>query len=223
MVEVSPPHSVTTRIALPTLARSGLLLVLALLSYYTLFRLPFLFAPRQRLMSASYAFGFNNSVAILAMAGLLGVVTLFDLFGRRQAIELPIEFASQRAAGTTRSIRFAFAIVALCYALLTCAMCIYNARAAPPLMWETRHLLHRTLLMDLYGLHPYPEVSAEYRTDSNVPPSVTYRALRPLGASHEQAYFMSHLLLNLAGLWCVYYVPLVPRCQSAHGWWRSLC
>ena len=81
MVEASPPHSVTTRIALPTLARSGLLLVLALLSYYTLFRLPFLFAPRQRLMSASYAFGFNNSVAILAMAGLLGVVTLFYLVG----------------------------------------------------------------------------------------------------------------------------------------------
>ena len=98
MVEVSPPHSVTTRIALPTLARSGLLLVLALLSYYTLFRLPFLFAPRQRLMSASYALHFN-SVGILAMAGLLGVVTLFDLFGRRQAIELPIEFAKSARGG----------------------------------------------------------------------------------------------------------------------------
>ena len=123
-----------------------------------------------------------------------------------QAIELPIEFPSQRAAGTTRSIRFAFAIVALCYALLTCAMYIYNVRAAPPLMWETRHLLHRTLLMDLYGLHPYTEVSAEYGPILTYAPSVTYWLLRPLGASHEQAYFMSHLLLNLAGLWCVYYV-----------------
>jgi len=30
--------------------------------------------------------------------------------------------------------------------------------------------------------------------------------LRPLGASHEQAYFASYLVLSLAGLWCIYYV-----------------
>ena len=206
IVKASPPHSATTRIALPTITRSGLVLLLGLLSYYALFRLPFLFPPRQRLMSASYAFGFNNSIAILAMAGLLGAVTLLNLVRRREAIALPIEFPSQRAAGTTRSIRIAFAILALCYALLTCAMYIYNVRLAPPLMWETRHLLHRTLLMDLYGLHPYTEVSAEYGPILTYAPSVTYRALRPLGASQEQSYFVSHLLLNLAGLWCVYYV-----------------
>ena len=30
--------------------------------------------------------------------------------------------------------------------------------------------------------------------------------LRPLGASHEVAYFACHLMLSLAGLWCAYYV-----------------
>ena len=99
IVEASPPHSVARRIALPPIARSGLLLLLALLSYYALFRLPFLFPPRQRLMSASYAFGFNNSIAILAMAGLLGVVTLLNLVRRREAIALPIEFPESARGG----------------------------------------------------------------------------------------------------------------------------
>ena len=50
--------------------------VLALLIYYALFQLPFYFPPRERLMSASYTYGFNNSVAILLTAGLLGGVTI---------------------------------------------------------------------------------------------------------------------------------------------------
>jgi hypothetical protein len=52
---------------------------LALLVYYAVFRLPFWFPRRQRLTSASYAFGFNNGVAILAVAVLLGTVTLLCL------------------------------------------------------------------------------------------------------------------------------------------------
>ena len=42
--------------------------------YYAMFRLPFRFPPRQRLWSTSYAFGFNNTVAVLALAVLLGLV-----------------------------------------------------------------------------------------------------------------------------------------------------
>jgi hypothetical protein len=37
-------------------------------------------------------------------------------------------------------------------------------------------------------------------------PVFMYWLLKPLGASHEQAYFACHLLLNLFGLWCLYYV-----------------
>lgn len=196
-----------THIQTARVARNALsILVLALLTYYTLFRLPFLFPSGQRLMSASYAFGFNNSIAILAMVGLLGVVTLLHLLRRREPIELPMEFPSQRAMDATRSIRMAFAIVALCYALLTLAMYIYNEHVAPPLMWETRHLLYRTWLMDLYGLRPYTEVAAEYGPILTYAPSMMHWLLRPVGASYEQAYFVSHLLLNLAGLWCAYYV-----------------
>ena len=91
-------------------------------------------------------------------------------------------------------------------------------------MWETRHLLHRTLLMDLYGLHPYTEVSAEYRTDSNVravshvPGAQAVRRLARTGLFHVS-------LAPEPGrtVVCLLCYSLVPRCQSAHGWWRSLC
>src|SRR5881398_2729935 len=68
----------------------------ALVAYYVLFRLPFLFPPRQRLSSASYAFGFNNSVAILALAGLLGAVTLLYLLRRGEPAVPPIAFPRDR-------------------------------------------------------------------------------------------------------------------------------
>lgn len=141
-------------------------LILALVTYYALFRLPFHFPPRLRLMSASYAFGFNNSVAILALAAILAILTLIYLLRSRPAGPLPIAFVDQNAAESKRRMRWVFAIVSISYALLTFVMYIYNAHAAPPLMWETRHLLHRTLLMDLYGLRPVHADCGGIWTDS---------------------------------------------------------
>lgn len=178
---------------------------LVLLTFYSVFRLPFQFPPKQRLMSASYAFGFNNGIAIVAVAVLLGLVTLYLLVCSR-ANGLPINFSRQRVPDSTRSATKALVIAICCYAGLTFAMYIYEARMAPPLMWETRHLLHRTWLIDLYGLRPYTEVAAEYGPILTYAPSWIYWLLKPLGASHELAYFASHFLLNAAGLWCAYYV-----------------
>ena len=206
VVETGRLPPLTGRIPSVRIWNAASVLVLALVAYYGLFRLPFLFPPRQRLMSASYAFGFNNSIAILAMAGLLGFVTLMHLLWRRHVMELPIAFPSVSEREKRYSLRRAFAVAAVGYALLTVAMYIYNVHAAPSLMWETRHLLYRTWLMDLYGLHAYTEVAAEYGPILTYAPSLMYWLLRPLGASHEQAYFACHLLLNLAGLWCIYYV-----------------
>src|SRR5689334_3670084 len=47
--------------------------------YFALFWLPFQFPPRQFLVSPSYAFGFNNSVAMLAVATLLGAAAIYCL------------------------------------------------------------------------------------------------------------------------------------------------
>ena len=111
----------------------------------------------------------------------------------------------------------ALALVVLLYAGLTFAMYVYSVRSASWLMWETRHFLHRTWLMDVYGLRPYTEFSAEYGPMLTYTPLYMYWLLKPLGASHEQAYFACHLLLNLGGVCCLYYVlsrvtmPASPR------------
>src|SRR5437773_3324313 len=127
MAESTSAHLLMTRSSIVRVARDGLWgSLLALLIYYTLFRLPFWFPPRQRLMSASYAFGFNNGVAILATAVLLGAVTLLYLMWRREAAELPIVFPADRAPCSGRMLPVAFALVALFYAGLTLVMYLYN-------------------------------------------------------------------------------------------------
>ena len=191
--------------------------VLAALAYFALFELPFWFPPQLRLWSASYAFGFNNGVAILAMAGLLGAVALLYVVQPQWASDPRIEFPLDRTIVGRRSLMVALPLVALLYAGLTVAMYVYSVRSSSWLLWETRHFLHRTWLMDAYGLRPYSDFSAEYGPLLTYAPLWMYRVLQPLGASHEQAYFACHLLLNLGGVFCLYYVlsrvtmPAIPR------------
>src|SRR5436309_3503401 len=204
LTNILPP--VTSRRTLAAVAAKWLsVCTFALLVYYALFRLPFRFPPRQQLMSPSYAYGFNNGVAIILTAAFLGAVALLDLLRRRKAIEGPIGFPREGIVAT-RSLRVTLTILVVCYVALTFAMYLYDINSAPWLMWETRHLLHRAWLMDLYGLRPYTELSAEYGPIITYAPSWMFWLLRPLGASHEQAYFASYLVLSLAGLWCIYYV-----------------
>src|SRR4051794_39819417 len=89
--------------------KGGGVVILALLAYYVFFRLPFRFPPEERLMSASYAFGFNNGVAIVGLAGLLGLVTLMLLLRERCDAELPIKInnVQSRNGWTTTKVSFA--------------------------------------------------------------------------------------------------------------------
>ena len=207
MTELTTPVPLISQRRLPAVAAKWLsLAAFALLVYYALFQLPFFFPPRQRLMSASYTYGFNNSVAIVATVLLLGVVTLWYVLRRGKAIQLPIVFAREGATVAGPLLRTTFTVAVVCYAAFTFVMYLYDVNAFPWLMWETRHLLHRTWLMDLYGMRPYTELSAEYGPILTYAPSWMFWLLRPLGATHEQAYFTAHFLLNVAGLWCVYYV-----------------
>lgn len=188
-------------------ARNALWAVLlVILVYYTMFRLPFRFPPRLRLWSASYAFGFNNGIAILALAGLLGAVVLFYFLRPRKGCESRIDFPSARMVTGQHSTSVMLALLGLLYVGLTFAMYSYSVYSAPWLMWETRHFLYRTWLMDVYRLCPYTDFQAEYGPILAYAPLYLYWLLKPLGASHEQAYFASHLFLNLCGLWCAYYL-----------------
>ena len=178
----------------------------ALIVYYALFQLPYRFPPQQRLVSPSYAFGFNNSVAIIALTGLLGALTIVFLIRHDYLGRTAKPFVSEDSKEQPGGLRAVFAVVCLIYAGLTFVMFSYDVRSEPSLMWETRHLIHRMWVMDVYGVHPYTELSAEYGPILTYAPLYAYWLLKPLGASHAFGYFVSHLALNVAGLWCSYYV-----------------
>jgi len=109
--------------------------LVSLLAYYALFRLPFRFPPQRRLWSASYAFGFNNSVAILALAGLLGLVTVLYLVRGRRSEWPTIDFSFEQNASGRRGLITALAAMVFLYFGLTFALYIHNARTASLLMW----------------------------------------------------------------------------------------
>src|SRR6476619_4745778 len=107
-VKVRPTSSVS-HVPLDTFVRGALnslwAMVVAALAYYALFQLPFWFPPRLRLWSASYAFAFNNGVAILAMAALLtGVAALLYVRQQNRASQPPIEFPLDGAVAGRRSL-----------------------------------------------------------------------------------------------------------------------
>ena len=187
-------------------ARALVLAATAAASWYAVFRLPFRWPPDQRLVSPSYAFGFNNAVAVLAVTTLLGALAVLLALRQRRIAEprLPLRVEHDEASG--RSAPLALVVGVLLYGALTWAMYAYTARSEPFLTWETRHFMHRLLLMDVYGLRPYTDFQAEYGPALTVTPLYLYRLLRPLGATHLQAYFVAHLLLNVAGLACLHYV-----------------
>jgi hypothetical protein len=187
-------------------ARHALLLgAVAALIYFCLCWLPFQLPPTRRLTSASYTFGYNNAVAVVALAVLLGGAVLYCLVQQPPACRPRVDFPNDSAANGLPL--WLFALLAGLYAGLTVALYAYT-RDAPSarLTWESRHFLYRLKLMDVYGLRPYTDFQAEYGPGLTHTPAYSYRLLQSLGASHESAYFVCHLVFNVAGLWCLFYV-----------------
>jgi hypothetical protein len=145
---------------------------------------------------------------------LLGIVALF--YAVRHKTNVPIlDFPSDQKPADRRPLRIAFTAMALLYAALTFLLYLYNVRTHSGLMWETRHFLHRARLMEVYGLRPYVDFQSEYGPLLTVTPVYVHKLLKPLGSSLEQAYFVTHFLLNLAGVWCIYYVLSRARMPQA--------
>src|SRR4030095_3089496 len=176
----------------------------AIVGYFALFWLPFYFPPRQRLVSASYAFGFNNGVAMLAMVVLLGAATLYRLLGGPRDPLLCFPDDSPHVTRLSGGLVTAMSAV---YAGLTVGLYAYTLGAATAyLTWESRHFLHRIKLVETFGLRPYAEIHVEYGPALMYAPVYLHRLLPPFGVSIEAAYFLYHLLLNVAGLWCLWYL-----------------
>ena len=187
--------------------RWGPAIAYSIIGYFALFWLPFQFPPRQFLVSPSYAFGFNNSLAALAMATLLGAATIYCLLlGRSRHCDPHLNFDDSGANKTLLS-QWLFVAVGVAYALATAGLYLYSRGAASAMLtWESRHFLHRIKLIEAYGLRPYVDIHFEYGPALIYPPIYLHRLLAPLGASVQGAYFLCHLLMNLAGLWCLWYL-----------------
>ena len=71
-------------------------------------------------------------------------------------------------------------------------------------------------LMEYFSLRPYVDFSSEYGLLLAYAPNLVLRVLAPLGVSDIGAYFVTHLLLNLAGLACLFYLAT----HAAGAVWR---
>ena len=152
----------------------------AVITFYALFKLPFLFPPRQRLWSASFAFGFNNAISVISLAALLGLAACMLIwlgYNREPPIRFPLEIHPH----DRRSVKLALGVSALMYAGLTFGMYVYYERSAPWLMWEVRHFLFRTELMEVYGLRAYSQFQAEYGPLLTHTPLYVHSILKELG------------------------------------------
>jgi hypothetical protein len=184
----------------------------AIVGSFAVFRLPFRFPPRQKLVSYSYAFGFNNGVAVLAIAGLLGLVALWWLWRLKTANEASDDssrsFLQFSDDGESNCLPlWLFIVMALVYAAVTVALYWFSLKApSNRLMWEARHFLYRIRLYQLYKLTPYVDFQAEYGPALMYPPAWLHMILSPLGVSIPGAYFFCHWLMDVVGVGCLFYL-----------------
>lgn len=195
-----------------TLRRSPLILIVTISAWFLLFQLPFAFPGHQRIASASYAYGFNNRVAIGALVLLIATLTVYRLW--RSDFQAAIEFSDP---GKGQLPRKALITMTCVYGAFTLSVYLWAQSVEWYGMdWESSHFLWRLKLTNLYSLRPYYDYQYEYGPILAYFPALLMKILGPAGASHEFAYYLSHYLLNVAGLYCLYHLlnSLVMQAQS---------
>lgn len=178
----------------------------ALLAYYLLFSLPFRFPPSTRLESDSYAFGFNNALAIAGLIVLLVIATWFRVqVGPSVADGTPISVADRLRQAEGHIPYRIYWLMAFLYSLLTvAAFGMAGGARFYGIDWESSHFLWRLKLMELYALRPYVDFHFEYGPALIYLPSYFHRLLAPFGVSFEASYYAFHYLVNLLGLYCIF-------------------
>ena len=170
---------------------------------YCIFWLPFVVptAVGPRIRSTSYAVGFSNRTAIAVVVLLLGLLTARALWRRSTP-------AVQWAPCTPVPIsRMVFVSMAIGYLLATTAVYIVaDSVDWYGLDWESSHFLWRMKLTETYGLQPYTGYQFEYGPALAYMPLAVHSLLRQFGAANEFSYYLSHYLLNLAGLGSIAFV-----------------
>ncbi|MCB1120649.1 MAG: hypothetical protein KJT03_03805 [Verrucomicrobiae bacterium] len=176
-------------------------------TYYGLFHLPFHFPTDRQLVSPSYAFGYNNCIAFVVIAGLLGLATLFSIWKPATFALSPLKFLPKKAIPGKRLPLWPFLVLIGVYAILTLVLYYYTTESNKVgLTWESRHFLHRIQLYGILKQRPYVDFQAEYGPALMYPPAWLHGLLAPAGMSRTAAYFLYHLILNVGGLWCLHYL-----------------
>jgi hypothetical protein len=179
----------------------------ALMAYYAIFYLPYHFPPTQRLISDSYVFGFNNSVAIISIVTLLATATLMRfLHQRRQQHQANSSLPYCDGAGDTSRIPPSrYWLLALVYLLFTVAI-YWRAQTAQfySVDWESSHFLWDLKLMEIHGLRPYVDFKFDYGPALIYAPAYFHRLLNAWSVSHGVSYYTFHYLIDLLGLYCIF-------------------
>jgi hypothetical protein len=177
-------------------------LIFGAAAYYAVFRLPFHFPLSRPVISASYCFGFNNRVAVVATILLITAASVYRLVGQKAPVAIP--FSDHE---TTRVSYRLLAGALLAYLIATFAVLLW-VRSVPwyDLDWEASHFLWRQKLSEIYGLQPYRDYQYEYGPLLAWLPVLWHKALHFFNFSDEFDYYLLHWALNAAGLCSLAYI-----------------
>ncbi len=181
----------------------------AFLSAFMVFRLPFLFPPMHRTMSASYAVGFNNKVASLSVIALsLTAFLLYRFLGSKRASD------SLQDDGPISSRMFWItATVAGVYQGLLAYLV-----AISRMHWgEATYFLEKLPLIRLEHLRPYRDFEFAYGPLMLYVPRL-FSAVFVRNHGDAAGYFVTLVLAQVASLWLLYWMlnnlPMRSRMRS---------
>jgi hypothetical protein len=171
-------------------------------AYYAVFQLPFHFPLTHPLVSASYSFGFNNRVAVLATILLIAAAFVYRVIEQKAPASIPFS-DHEKTKVSYRLLGGALLI----YLIATFAVLLWaRSEVWYDLDWETSHFLWRLKLTEVYGLQPYRDYQYEYGPLLAYLPLWWHKALFLLNFSDEFDYYLLHWTLNAVGLCSLAYI-----------------
>jgi hypothetical protein len=189
----------------PDYANMAFIIFYSAAVYLLLFKLPWSFPPKKPMVSDSYTFGFNNSVAHLALAALLGVAALYRLIwkhgdgGAARFATIFSEIAEPAIDPQARRIVIGVITVSVI------ATGIWWWVIPSSYFGETEYFLSRLDLM-LDGAQPYRDFNFGYGPLLMLDlPLLLHRSSYGLLAL-DSAYIATLLFSWALGTWLVYYV-----------------
>ncbi len=169
---------------------------LAVATYFAVFRLPFLFPPTYRTLSASYSAGFSNRAATIA-AALLALVSFVVAW----TLDRPAAVEETQRLRMPRALLWSAWIGYLAFYGLLAASIYRNVRYYA---LDNAWFLEGLGQMDSYGRIPYRDFSFAYGPLMLYLPLTIKRLAAPLHLTLQASYDLVLIAMALAGVWMVF-------------------